>query len=86
MNQDQFVGSMLQDAISLCAQREQIRKGLRVQVNNLTRSVAERKKLYADLRRQEDELTERIQQVLPHLEEEDRRQLLEKYEPATVTK
>ena len=84
LTRDEAGSPMLLQVIGLYGQRERVRIGLRVQVNNLTRSVAERKKLYADLRRQEDELTEQIQQILPHLEAEDRRQLLEKYEPAQV--
>lgn len=82
VTQDDIGGMVLRHAISLCGQREQVRRGLKVQVNNLTRSVAERKKLYADLRAEEDRLTAEIEQVLPHLDAEDRRQLLEKYDPA----
>ena len=85
LTRDEAGGTILQDAISLFAQRAQVREGLRVQVNNLARPVKERKQLYADLRAKEDELTERIAQVLPHLEPDDQRQLLEKYEPSTVS-
>lgn len=75
------VGSMLQHAISLCAARAVVRRGLKVQVNNLTKPVRERKALYAELRAKEDALTEQIEQLVPHLDPDDVAKLTAQYEP-----
>src|SRR3990167_7559006 len=80
VSREEAAGTMLYDAINLCGQREQVRRGLKVQVNNLTRSVHERKALYADLRAKEDELTAQIEQVLPHLEPSDAQRLHDQYD------
>jgi hypothetical protein len=77
-------GPMVLDAINLYGQRQTVRTGLRVQVNNLTRSVKDRKQLYADLRAKEDALTERIEQLLPYLNPALVQQLKNKYETVPV--
>lgn len=77
-------GLMLLDAISLYGQLQAVRIGLRKHVNNLTRSVKERKQRYADLRAQEDELNEKIEQLLPHLDPKDVQQLKDRYEQDPV--
>jgi len=84
MTREDAGGMLLLDAISLYGQLKTVQEGLRVQVNNLTRSVKERKQLYADLRAKEDELKDRIEQLLPHLDPEDVRQIKEKYEAGVV--
>jgi len=74
----------LQHAISLFAQREQIRRDLRVRVNKLTRSIDERRALYAELKENEFALTQQIEQLKPYLEPDDRLRLMQQYEPELV--
>jgi peptidoglycan hydrolase CwlO-like protein len=77
-------GQRLLEAISLYGQLQAVRIALRKHVNNLTRSVEERKQLYAELRAKEDDMKDRIAQLLPHLSPEDVQQLKEKYESGLV--
>jgi hypothetical protein len=79
MNNSPEVGSMLQHAISLCAARATIRERLRTQVNKLHRPLRERQHLYRDLMASEFELTEKITQLLPHLDPDDAATLKAKY-------
>ena len=78
---DPTIGSALQKAIGLYAARAAVRERLRVQVNNLSKTVEERKRLYTDLKAAEAAFTVQIEEMKPLLDPGELRALLEHYEP-----
>ncbi len=79
-SRDESGGPQLLEIISLYGQRQAVQIALRKQVNNLDRTVEERKQLFADLKAKEAALTSAIEAQLPTLSPALVQQLKEKYE------
>lgn len=68
---------MLQDAIRLHAQRKVLKERIRVEVNRMDiYTVLERKRMLEQWNKDAYDLTQQLEQLLPHLSPEDRDRLM----------
>jgi len=84
MTREDSGGPQVLDIISLYGQLQAVRIALRKHVNNLERSVEERKQLYADLKAKEAALTSAIAQQITQLDPSERQRLKAMYDQEPV--
>lgn len=73
---DPVLTPILSDAIRLHAQRKVLKERIRVEANKVDRyTVLERRRMISEWSKQVHELTVRLNQILPHLSQEDRDKL-----------
>jgi cell division protein FtsB len=70
-------GQELQHTMFLCGQLAVVRNGLRTRVNDLNKSIEERKQIYETLKAEEATLVEQIDHATARLSEDDARWMQE---------